>query len=71
MNYSSILIPVCLGNDTQVSYIIAIESVRKISRNGNRIDIHTWDGFFYNASDRESRLFETLVKHLNERNLKL
>lgn len=71
MNYSSILIPVCLGNDTQVSYIIAIESVRKISRNGNRIDIHTWDGLFYNASDYESRLFETLVKHLNERNLKL
>lgn len=71
MNYSSILVPVCSGNDTQVSSIIAIESVRKISRNGNRIDIQTWDGYFYNANDYESRLFETLCNHLNERNLKL
>lgn len=63
--YTSIFIPVCSGNGVYVDTIIAIESISKLSRNGNNIEIDTWDGYHYRADDHDSRLFKNLIDHFS------
>lgn len=69
--YSSMFIPVCYANSVTVCDIIAIESIRKFSINGNGIEIDTWDGSHYRADDHEGWLFKKLIKRFNEINGKL
>lgn len=63
------LIPVGDFNlSSAVNKIIAIESVKEISRNGNDVVFKTWDGNMYAASDMSGRLFNYIINFMEEKN---